>query len=65
MRMQRIVVFGNGFQTEEDEIMGIAEKIAKKIMSELPEEIQTYDGAVYMLRMTKEKIKTMKIHYKE
>ena len=30
MRMQRIVVFGNGFQMEEDEIMGIAEKIAKK-----------------------------------
>ncbi len=62
---ERMVVFGNGFQMGENEIMDIAEKIAKLMMSELPEEIQTYDGATYMLKMMKEKIKTMRIYHKE
>lgn len=61
----RIIEFENGFQMTEEEIMDIAEKIAKKMMPELPEEIQTYEGAAYMLRMTKKKIRNMKIHYKE
>ena len=60
-----MVEFGNGFRMRENEIMDIAEKIAKLMMSELPEEIQTYDGAAYMLRMVKEKIENMKINHKE
>lgn len=62
---ERIIEFGNGFRMGENEIMDIAERIAKLMMSELPEEIQTFDGATYMLKMMKEKIETMKIYHKE
>lgn len=62
---ERIIEFGNGFRMGENEIMDIAERIAKLMMSELPEEIQTYDGVTYMLKMMKEKIETMKIYHKE
>lgn len=59
--MARTIEFRNGFQIEENEIMDIAEKIARSVVSELPEEIQTYEGATYILEKTKEKLKTMKI----
>lgn len=37
----RMIAFGNGFKMPEDEIMDMAGKIVKSMMSELPEEIQT------------------------
>lgn len=61
----KVIEFENGFQMPENEIMDIAEKVAKMMLSELPEEIQTYDGASYMLKKVKEKLKTLKIHYKK
>lgn len=60
----KIIEFENGFRMSENEIMDIAEKVAKMMLSELPEEIQTYDGASYMLKKVKGKLKTLKIYYK-
>lgn len=55
------IVFQNNFRADEDTLMDIAEKIAKITLSELPEEIQTYEGAEYILEKAKKKLKTMKI----
>lgn len=57
----RTIVFENGFRISDDEIKNISDKIAKLMLSELPEEIQTYDGATYILRRIGERLKSMKI----
>lgn len=63
--MIRMIEFGNGFQISEDSIINMAEKIARTIMSELPEEIQTYEGATYMLKIVDEKLRAAKLYYKK
>lgn len=56
-----MIIFKNNFGIDEDILADIAEKIAKTTLSELPEEIQTYEGARYILEKAKQKLETMKI----
>lgn len=57
----KIITFANGVEMPEEIIDDAAERIVKSVMSELPEEIQTYEGANYALKIVKKKLKTMKI----
>ena len=57
----RSIAFDNGFVMQDIEIENIAKNIAKFALSELPEEIQTYEGATYMLDKAKEKLGIMRI----
>lgn len=57
----RTIRFKSGFGMREDELKNIAEKLAKLIMSELPEEIRTYEVAAYMLEMIEAEIGAMEI----
>ncbi len=51
----------SGVIIEERIIDAAAEKAVQAMMSELPEEAQTYDVLMYVAKRTKEKIKGSKI----
>lgn len=58
----RLMEFKNGFQMSEEKIKNLAEKLIKSMMSELPKEIQTYEGVTYMLKMMNERLKITNHH---
>ena len=51
----------SGKQVEKVRVDRIAQRAFEKIMSELPEEVRTYDMGLYVVKTIEEKIKGSKI----
>lgn len=51
----------SGITMDLNRIDDIAEKVLSQIMFELPEEAQTYDMALYILKRAKIKVKGMQV----
>ena len=55
------VITISGEMVDMDKIRDIAGQVVALIMSELPEEVQTYDTALYILKKAKEQVKGSKV----